>query len=371
MASTKIKIPYVNLGNDWKENKKYILRKFSNFLDKGQFVGGDEISKFEKKISKFCKRKYCVGTNSGTDALTIGLHLMGIKKGDEVITPSNSFIASTASIVHLGAIPIFADIQDDLNIDPSDIEKKITRKTKAIMPVHLTGRVSKMKEIIYLAKKYKIEIIEDAAQSIGSKYRNKMSGSFGKIACFSAHPLKNLNAIGDAGYLVTDDKRIYSKSKNLINHGIEKDNKVNNFGYVSRLDNLQAMFLNHQIMKLKSNIEKRRRNAKIFNSELSKFVKVPEEKSYEYNTYHTYIIRADKRNMLQKHLFKNGIETKIHYPLPIHLQKASKKLKLRSSNLPNTERISREILTLPVNQYLKDRDISKIINSIKNFYKSK
>ncbi len=368
MASTKIKIPYVNLGNDWKSDKKYILRKISNFLDKGQFVGGDEIIKFEGKISKFCKRKYCVGTNSGTDALTLGLHLMGIKKGDEVITPSNSFIASTASIVHLGAVPVFADIQDDLNVDPDDIEKKITNKTKAIMPVHLTGRVSKMKEITNLAKKYNIKIIEDAAQSIGSKYHNKMSGSFGEVACFSAHPLKNLNAVGDAGYLVTNDKKIYLKSKNLINHGVQKNNKVNYFGYVSRLDNLQALFLNHQMKKLGNNIKTRRKNARIFNSELSNFVQVPEEKSYEYNTYHTYIIRTDKRDKLQKYLLKNGIETKIHYPTPIHLLKASKKLKFKSGSLPNTEKISKQILTLPINQYLKNRDITKIIRSVKNFF---
>ena len=153
MISIKNKIPYVNLGLDWKKDKKKILKKISNFLDEGIFIGGKEVQKFEKSISSICETKFCVGTNSGTDALTLGMHLMGIKRGDEVITPANSFIASTAAIVHLGAIPIFADVGDDLNIDPKDIENKITKKTKAIMPVHLTGRIAKMHEISKIAKK--------------------------------------------------------------------------------------------------------------------------------------------------------------------------------------------------------------------------
>ena len=368
MNSTKIKIPYVNLGLDWKKDKKKILKKISNFLDRGTFIGGEEIKKFENNISSLCKTKFCVGTNSGTDALTLGMYLMGIKRGDEVITPANSFIASTASIVHLGATPVFADIDDDLNIDPKDIENKITKKTKAIMPVHLTGRVAKMNEILEIAKKNKIEIIEDAAQSIGSKYYDKMSGSFGKVSCFSAHPLKNLNAIGDSGYLITNDKSIFLKSKLLINHGIENNSKVNHFGFVSRMDSFQALILNYQLKKLKKTISVRRKNAKIYNLELANFVQVPEEKSYEYNTYHTYIIKTDKRNLLRKHLLEDGIETKIHYPIPIHLQKAAKKFNYKKGSLPNTEKSSRQILTLPINQHLNENDLSRIINSIKKFF---
>ena len=370
MISIKNKIPYVNLGLDWKKDKKKILKKISNFLDEGVFIGGKEVQKFEKSISGICETKFCVGTNSGTDALTLGMHLMGIKRGDEVITPANSFIASTAAIVHLGAIPIFADVGDDLNIDPKDIENKITKRTKAIMPVHLTGRVAKMNEILKIAKKNKLEIIEDAAQSIGSKYYGKMSGSFGKVECFSAHPLKNLNAVGDSGYLTTNDKNIFLKSKLLINHGIEKNNKVSNFGFVSRMDSFQALILNQQLKKLKKTILTRRKNANIYNLELKNLVKVPEDNTYEYSTYHTYIIKTDKRDSLKKHLLKNGIETKIHYPIPIHLQKAAKKLNYKKGSLPNTEKLSEQILTLPINQHLSEKDLFRIISSIKTFFRN-
>ena len=169
-----------------------------------------------------------------------------VKKGDEVITPPNSFIASTASIVHLGAKPVFVDVLNDQNLDPDLIESKITKKTKAIMPVHLTGRMCKMDKIKKVANKYKIKIIEDAAQSIGSMYKNRKSGFFGDISCFSAHPLKNLNAIGDSGYLLTNSKNIYNKIQDLKNHGMSNRNVIRNFGYVSRMDNLQAAVLNYR-----------------------------------------------------------------------------------------------------------------------------
>ena len=291
MNSTKIKIPYVNLGLDWKKDKKKILKKISNFLDRGTFIGGEEIKKFENNISSLCKTKFCVGTNSGTDALTLGMYLMGIKRGDEVITPANSFIASTASIVHLGATPVFADIDDDLNIDPKDIENKITKKTKAIMPVHLTGRVAKMNEILEIAKKNKIEIIEDAAQSIGSKYYDKMSGSFGKVSCFSAHPLKNLNACGDGGLVTTDDEQIVKCIRELRNHGLEERNIVNKFGYVSRMDTIQASILNYRISKLHDVIKKRRHNANFYFEKLNDLpIELPIEGILEFNSYHTFLV---------------------------------------------------------------------------------
>ena len=204
-----MKIPYVNIKKQYNSEKKKLLKIIDKSLSTGSWVGGLDIELFEKKISKICKTKYCVALNSGTDALTLALHLLGVKKGDEVITPPNSFIASTAVIVHLGAKPIFVDVKNDQSIDENKIEEKITKKTKAIMPVHLTGRMCAMDKIMDISKKYKIPVIEDCAQSIMSKYKNKMSGAWGNVGCFSAHPLKNLNAIGDSGYLTTNDKKIY------------------------------------------------------------------------------------------------------------------------------------------------------------------
>ena len=203
-----MKIPYVDLTYKNK-SKKELISVFRDILDKGEFVGGKEIIKFEKNISQLCKTKYTVGLNSGTDALTIALHLLNVRKGDEVITTPNSFIASTAVIVHLGAKPIFVDVLDDQNMDPSKIEKVISKKTKVIMPVHLSGRMCQMDKIMTIARKHNLKVVEDAAQAVGSKYKNKMSGSYGHIGCFSAHPLKNLGALGDSGYLTTNDYKFY------------------------------------------------------------------------------------------------------------------------------------------------------------------
>ena len=210
-----MKIPYIDLSYKHK-SKKELISIFEKVLDKGQFVGGEEIDLFEKKIAKLCGTNYAVALNSGTDALTLALHLLGVRRGDEVITPPNSFIASTAVIVHLGAKPVFVDVLSDQNIDPKKIQNAITKKTKVIMPVHLSGRMSQMDKIMSIAKKNNIAVVEDAAQSVGSKYKNKMSGSYGDFGCFSAHPLKNLSALGDSGYLTTNSFKYYKKIKSLF-----------------------------------------------------------------------------------------------------------------------------------------------------------
>ena len=340
-------------------------------LKKDKWVGGDEVEKFEKKISKICKTKYCVALNSGTDALTLGLHLLGVRRGDEVITPANSFIASTAVIVHLGAKPVFIDVKKDQNIDEDKIEEKITKKTKAIMPVHLTGRMCAMDKIIKISKKYKIPVIEDCAQSILSSYKNRMSGSWGDVGCFSAHPLKNLNAIGDAGYLTTNNKSIYKKVKNLRTHGMDQSrDNIKSFGYVSRMDNIQAAILNYRLLNLKNIIEKRRKNVNLYLKYLNlKKVDFPLEKDYEFNTYHTFVIQVNNRDNLKNYLNTRKIETAIHYPTPIHLQSASKFLNYKRGSFPETESQSKKILTLPIHQYLKKKDIFRIAKSINEFLK--
>ena len=364
-----MKIPYVDLSYQNKKIKKSLVSIFQNILLSGEFVGGSEIIKFEKKLSKLCNTKYAVALNSGTDALTIALHVCGIKPGDEVITPPNSFIASTSSIVHLGAKPVFVDVLPDQNLDSSKIIKAITSKTKAIMPVHLTGRMCNMLEIKKIAKKYKLKIIEDSAQSIGSKYLNKMSGSYSDIGCFSAHPLKNLNALGDAGYVVTNNFSYYKKVKDLCNLGMTNRNKIKNFGYVSRMDNLQAAVLNFRLKNLQNVINKRRENVSIYlkNLNLDK-IYFPSEKQEEFNTYHTFVIQVSQRSKLISFLKNKGIETAIHYPVPIHLQRASKKFRYKYGSFPRTEKQSKQILTLPINQYLKKNEILYICKQINKFY---
>ena len=364
-----MKIPYVNLKKQYLEEKIELQKIIHNVLKSGNYVGGNQVVKFEKSISNYCDKKYCVSLNSGTDALTFALYCLGVKKGDEVITPPNSFIASTASIVHLGAKPVFVDVLDDQNIDPKMISSKITKRTKVIMPVHLTGRMCKMDKIRQIASKFKIKIVEDAAQSIGSLYKNKKSGSYGDISCFSAHPLKNLNAAGDAGYLLTNSKKIYNKIQDLKNHGMSNRNLIKNFGYVSRMDNLQAAILNFRIKKLQKIILKRRENAKNYEKFITaKEVFIPKEDKFEFNSYHTFVIQVPNREKLIKYLTKNGIETSIHYPIPIHLQPAAKKYGYKLGDFPNAENQSRKILTLPINQYVNKKMISYISNKINSYY---
>ena len=364
-----MKINYVSLDKQSKDQSQNLLKIFKSCLDKSIFVNGDEVNKFEKKVSKKCGTKYAVALNSGTDALTLALKLLGIKKGDEVITPPNSFISSTSSIIHLGAKPVFVDVLNDQNIDPYKIEKKITKKTKAIMPVHLTGRICEMNEIMNISKKYKIPVIEDAAQSIGSRYYNKPAGSIGDIGCFSTHPLKNLNACGDGGFLTTNKKKFYILAKSLQNNGMLGRNKVKYFGYLSRMDVLQASILNFRLSKLDQVIKKRRSNFQTYKKLLdNKNIFFPIEKDYQFNSYHTFVIQVDKRDKLINYLKKKNIQTAIHYPIPIHKQVAYIN-KFGNEKYVNTETQSKKILTLPINQYLTKKQIIYISKTVNDFYK--
>jgi len=338
-------------------------------LEKGHYVNSPDISQFEEGISELCNVKYVVALNSGTDALTFALYCVGIKPGDEVITAPNSFIATAAAIVRLGAKPIFVDVCDDQNINAELVEKVITDKTKAILPVHLTGRIANMNKIIKTAKKYNIPVIEDAAQAIGSMYNDRPSGSFGKVGCFSTHPLKNLNSCGDGGFLTTNDKNVYKKAEILRSHGCVSRDISAEFGFVSRMDSIQAAILNYRLMKLDDVISKRRENAKYYLNNLNdKNIKSPIEKKHEFNTYHTFVIQIDKRDALRQYLKENNIITAIHYPIPIHLQPAASKLGYKKGDFPMAERQSDQILSLPVHQYLTKTDLKIIVKTINDFF---
>ena len=362
-------IKYIDLSLQTKKIAPELSNIFKEVISSGQFVGGKYINKFERNMSKFLGVKYCVALNSGTDALTFAMHSLGIKRGDEVITPPNSFVASTAAIIHLGAKPIFVDVLEDQNLDFSKIEKSLTKKTKAIMPVHLTGRPCEMKEIMKIAKKYNLKVIEDSAQSIGTRYNQKKVGTIGDVGCFSAHPLKNLNALGDAGYLATNNKKIYEKIKDLSNHGMTKRNTIYRFGHVSRMDSLQASILGFKLKNLNSVILQRRKNYEIYRNNLNrKHIFFPEEKKYQYNTYHTFVIQVKNRNKLKKFLEAKKIETSIHYPVPIHLQPAAKFLGYKIGDFPIAENQSKKILTLPIHQDLRQIDILRICKEVNSFY---
>lgn len=360
-----MKIPYINLQAQWENERNELLPIIDTVLASGQYIAGPIVEEFEKRAAELCGTKHCVALNSGTDALVFGLIAMGVKPGDEVITPPNSFVASTAAIVQVGAVPVFVDVLPDQNIDPAKIEAAITRKTKVIMPVHLTGRMARMDKIKEIADRHNLLVIEDGAQSIGSKYNNIPSGKIGHIGCFSAHPLKNLNACGDAGFLVTDDDGMAAQIRLMRTHGLIDRNTVVLFGSVSRMDAVQAAILNFRIKKLEEVSRLRRRNADLYKKLLDPSkVFIPQDNTAEFNTYHTFVIQVNKRDQLKDELLKVGIETGIHYPIPIHLQPAAKSLGHKIGDFPVTEKQAIEILTLPVNQFLNVDQIEYVANSV-------
>jgi dTDP-4-amino-4,6-dideoxygalactose transaminase len=366
-----MKVRYLNLADQWLEEKKKLLPIISKTLDTGNFVGvqGKEIQKFEKKIASFIGVKHVITVNSGTDAITLALHAAGIKKNDEIISVSNSYLATTGAIVHLGAKPVFVDVLNNQNIDPNKIEKKITKKTKAILPVHLTGRSCEMDKIMKIAKKHKLLVIEDCAQSFGSKYKNKFCGTWGLLGCFSSHPLKNLSGLGDGGFITTNNSKIAKYIYKTRNHGLKNRDEMDNFGYNSRMDNIQAAVLNFRLNRLKMIISKRRSNAEFYQKNLNKkYVYFPSETKKEFNTFHTFVIQVQNRDKLKKYLKKNLIDTYIHYKIPIHKQPPLKKLNFKKNKLEVTEAQSKKILSIPIHHNLSKAQLKFVVKKINQFF---
>lgn len=364
-----MKVPYFDLGAQFEEEREELMPIVESVLASGMYVGGPLIDVFEEDVARFVGTKYCIAVNSGTDALILGLRCLGIGPGDEVITPPNSFIASTGAIVHIGAVPVFVDVGEDQNMDPHKIEALITARTKAIMPVHLNGRICDMDRITAIAKDHGIKIIEDAAQSMGSTYKGKKSGTFGEIGCFSCSPLKNFNCCGDGGLITTNDEEIADRARRLRNHGLIDRNTVAEFGYVSRMDALQAAILRYRLGRLPDVIERRRRNVALYREALTtERVFIPPDKEYEFNTYVFFVAQVDERDALQAYLAEQGVGSMIHYPIPIHLQQAAVKLGFKRGDFPIVESQAERILSLPHHQMLKDEQIAHTFELINEFY---
>ncbi len=366
-----MEVKYIDLASQYKNNKE-IKSAINNILSNSQFILGSAVEEFEKNFACLCGTKYAVGVSSGTDALFLALKILGIGEGDEVITVPNSFLATVGAISITGAFPRLVDVQDDYNINPENIEKVINKKTKAIIPVHLTGNPADMKEINRIAKKYGLYVIEDACQAINASIDDNMKvGSFGDMAAFSLHPLKNLNTCGDGGVITTNSKKYYEQLLLYRNHGLVNRNEAIIFAYNSRLDTIKASVANLQLKNIDEVTNKRIKNAKIYDlelNELNKFIKIPNRKKNVKQVFHTYIIQADKRDKLIEYLSSNGIETKIHYPIPIHLMKASKIYGYIKGDFPITESQVKKILSLPIHHYLSRKQIMYVVKCIKKFY---
>ncbi len=364
----KYKVPYVNLSHDHSLIKKQILAKVSKLLHRGDFILGEETKIFEERFAQYCGTRYALGVNSGTDALFLSLKVLNIKPGDEVITTPNSFLATASAITAVGAKPVFVDVTPEFNMDPKKLDQKITPKTKALIPVHLTGRPADMDPIMNIAKKHNLHVIEDAAQSIGALYKGKKTGSFGVANCFSLHPLKTLNACGDGGMITTNDASLYQTLLQLRNIGLKNRVESDVWGYNSRLDTLQASILNIKFKYINNWIQQRRKNADYYRKNLSDVVACPDEQKHEFCPYHLFVIQTDRRDELQAHLDKNGIETKIHYSIPIHLQKCAQSLGYKKGDFPVAEKQAERILSLPIYQTLTLKQMELIVRSIRKFF---
>ena len=359
-------IPFIDLKKEYAEISEEITHAIQRVLKNGYFILGEEIEKFEREFSRYIGTKYGIGVNSGSDALFLALKALGINKGDEVITVSHTFISTVDAIVRNGIKPVFVDIEPETYcIDVTKIEEKITKNTKVILPVHLYGHPVDMEPIMDIAKKYNLFIIEDACQAHGAEYKGKRVGGIGDIGCFSFYPTKNIGAYGDAGMIVTNNEELANKLKMMRNYGSSKKYYHEFVGVNSRLDEIQAAVLRVKLKYLDEWNERRRKITKVYNKLLKDSeVVIPIEKEYAKHSYYLYVVRTKDRNKLQQYLSANGIQTMIHYPIPIHKQKAYLNLGF-NIRLPVTEKACNEILSLPMYPWLSEDEVSSIAEVVK------
>ncbi len=367
-----MKVPFVDLQKEQKTLKKSIEKAMNKVIKKGNFILGEEVSAFEKSFAKYLGVKYVIGVASGTDALVLSLKALEIGLGDEVIVPSLTFIATALAVSITGATPVFVDVEKETHvIDPEKIEKKITKKTKAIIPVHLYGNPANLNKIMAIAKKYKLFVIEDAAQAHGAIYKGKKAGTYGDLSCFSFYPTKNLGAYGDAGAVATNSSVFAAKIGLLRNYGQKKKYYSKVFGYNSRLDELQSAVLSLKLSYLDEWNNKRRLIAKRYKQKLEKLVQIPKETEYAQSVFHLFPILVEKRDLLIRELGKKGIVALIHYPIPLHLQKTYSSLKYKSGDFPISEEISKKTLSLPIHPFMEERDVDYVVKNITKILKNK
>ena len=361
------KVKFVDLGKQYVRLRQEILAKFDEISSQGAYVLTGELEVFEKNFSQYCGTRYAIGVGNGSDALYLPLLSLGIGPGDEVITAPNSFVATAWVIARTGARLVFCDVREDMNINPELLEKSITKNTKAILAVHFAGRVADMDRIQTIADKHNLYVIEDAAQVAGAKYKGKRAGSFGICAGFSLHPLKNLHVHGDGGIITTDDQGLYEHLLKYRNHGLINRDECEFWGINSRLDTIQAGIANLKLRYLDEWNKRFREIAGIYSKNLEGYVKVPLDHDYEEPIYHRYMIRCPDRDDLQKYLEDNSIESKVNYPIPLHLQPAATDLGYKKGDFPVTEELADTILSLPVYPELEDEDVYYVIKKVRQY----
>ncbi len=363
------KVPFVGYKIQYQNLKSEIDKAIQDVLQRGDLILRKDVEEFEKNLATFLGVKYAVGVNSGTDALILALRAAGVGPKDEVITVSHTFVASIESVHHCGATPILIEVGEDFNIDVDKIKEVITPKTKAILPIHLNGRMSEMEKLMEIAQKHNLIVIEDAAQALGAKFNEKMAGVFSLAACFSFYPAKLLGALGDAGAVVTNDKKIADKISLFRNHG-QRAPEIVCYGWTSRLDNLQAAILNVKFKYLPKWIERRREIATVYNKGLSgmsgvKLPPSPDSNPKYFDIYQNYVLKVQKRDEFFSFLKEKGVETLIKDPIAVHHHPA---LELSHFSLPYTEKLAKEVISLPMYPELAQEQIDYVINCVKEFY---
>ncbi len=364
-------VPFVDLPRRYRNLKPQIMAGIETVLDSGNYILGETVERFEKKMASFLGCRYVLAVANGTDALILGLKVLGIGDGDEVIVPANSFIASAGAVAMAGAKPVFCDVDDDLNIDSELISTLITSKTKAIIPVHLTGRPANMKPIWAIAKQHGLYIIEDAAQAIGAKYHDKMVGNLGDMGCFSLHPLKNLSVYGDGGFISLNDEALYKTLKLSRNHGLKDRDTCLQWGLNSRLDAIQSVIAEIGMQYIDEWTLRHREIASLYREGLRAWVKVPEEDPGYYSVYHNFVLLTENRDELQANLAALGVETKIHYPIPLHLQPAAETLGYQTGDFPRTEKFAKQMMSLPIYPEMTNDEVQYVISSVQSCLQEK
>ncbi len=364
-----MEIPVFDLKRQYMYLKAELDGAFTNVFDSGNFVLGKNVRLFEEEFANYLDARFSVGVGSGTEALHLSLKACNIGHGDEVITVPNTAVPTISAISSAGARPVLVDVTPDTyTIDTKKIEKEITNKTKAILPVHMYGHSAEMEQIMKLAEAYNLRIIEDACQAHGARYNGKTAGTSGDMGCFSFYPTKNLGAYGDGGIVVTNDEELYNKLLMLRNYGEVKKFTSKIEGFNSRLDEIQAAFLRVKLKYLDEWTNKRREIATryqqlLFNSN----VQLPSERQWAKHVYHLFVIRTNRRDALKDYLQEHGVGTHIHYPIPVHLQEAYKKLGYKAGDFPISERNAGEILSLPIYPELTTEEIETIAGLITEF----
>jgi dTDP-4-amino-4,6-dideoxygalactose transaminase len=364
-------IPFLDLKAQYASIKEEVLPAIHNVLDNTAYVLGKPVQEFEQAFGREHGVQYCYGVSSGTDGNHMVLWALGVKPGDEVIIPANTFIATAWGATLCGATPVFVDCDaESYNIDPAKVEAKITPRTKAIVAVHLYGQPADMDPLNAIAKKHKIALVEDCAQSHLAEYKGKRTGGLSVASSFSFYPGKNLGAYGEGGAAATNDAELARKFKMIRDHGAEKKYYHEMYGHNYRMEGIQGAVLGVKLRHLGAWTDARRKNAALYNAALKGIpgVVTPKEMPYAKHVYHLYVIRAPRRDDLQKHLEAKGVSTGLHYPVPLHVQNAFKHLGYKAGDFPVTEKAANEILSLPMFPELTEEQINYVTSAIREFY---